>query len=111
MQFRSKAAAFAVAFAAAATLLTAPSAQSAPDKPQQDSWSSNTRVITGTVVERESGQINIKRDTGELDIITFNEPGLTVRVDAKVVKGSRVKVTEQLTSQSRSLTIELAPAN
>jgi hypothetical protein len=111
MQFRMRAAAFAVAFGVAATLLTAPSARSAPDKPQQDSWSANARVVTGTVLEKGADHINIKRDSGELDVITYDEPGLTVKVDSKVVMGSRVKVTEHRTGNSRALTVELEPAN
>jgi len=111
MHFRSRTAGFAVAFVAAAALLTAPSARSADEKSHQDSWDSNTRVVMGTVLEKSSGEVKVKTDSGELRIITFDEPGLTVKIDKSIVKGSRVKVTELVTSQSRTLTIEPAPAN
>ncbi len=110
MHFRPRTAGLALALASAMTLLTAPRAWSA-DKAPQGSWQSNTRVVMGTVLERKSGEIRIRTDNNEVQIITFDDPGLTVKIDPHVAQGSRVKVTEQVISGLRTLTIELAPGS
>jgi hypothetical protein len=64
-----------------------------------------------TVLERKSAELTLQKENGEVMFLSFNEPGLTVQIDRAVAKGSRVKVSEESTSMSRTLVIQLAPAN
>jgi hypothetical protein len=66
----------------------------------------------GTVLEWKDGSLTLKRESGEVEILSLDDSGLNLRVDRDVVKGSRVKVTEEkTTSTSRTLTVQLAPAS
>ncbi len=67
--------------------------------------------FVATVLERKSAELTLQKDNGEVVFLSFNEPGLTVQIDRAVTKGSRVKVTEESTSMSRTLIVQLAPAN
>jgi hypothetical protein len=67
--------------------------------------------FTATVLERRSGSLTLQKENGEVEILSFDDPGLTVKIDKDVAKGSHVRVTEERTSMSRTLTVKLAPAS
>ncbi|HVO52181.1 MAG TPA: hypothetical protein VMV60_14395 [Thermoanaerobaculia bacterium] len=73
--------------------------------------SSASRGFLATVLERKSAELTLQKDGGEVVFLSFNEPGLTVQIDRAVTKGSRVRVTEESTSMSRTLIVKLAAPN
>lgn len=76
-----------------------------------DDSSSRSPSFVATVLERTGASLTLKRESGEVEILSFDDPGLTVRIDRDVVKGARVRVTEEKTSMSRTLTVQVAPPN
>jgi hypothetical protein len=70
----------------------------------------STRVMKGTVVDLKGMSLTLRRDTGEFEFFTLDDPGLTLKIDPGVKKGSKVKVTEKVTSGSRWLSVELTAA-
>jgi hypothetical protein len=67
--------------------------------------------FVATVLERKGGSLTLQKENGEVEFLSFDEPGLTVKIDKAVAKGSRVRVTQESTSMSRTLTVHLLPAN
>lgn len=90
-------------------LLAAAPGFTAPAQAADDSRAAGTFVAT--VLERTGGALTLQKEGGEVMFLSFDEPGLTVKIDKAVAKGSRVKVTEESTSMSRTLIVQLAPAN
>ena len=69
------------------------------------------KSFVATVLDTTGGSMTLKKETGEVLFLSYDEPGLTVKIDKGVVKGSRVKVSVESTSMSRTLFIQLAPAS
>ena len=73
---------------------------------------SSSSSYVATVLERKDGLLKLQRDGGEIVILSLDDPGLSLRIDRDVVKGSRVTVSEEKTSSSsRTLTVHRAPSN
>ena len=63
-----------------------------------------------TVLDRKGGSLTLKKESGDVEILSLDDSGLTMRIERGVEKGSRVKVTEEATSNSRTVIVQLAPA-
>lgn len=67
-----------------------------------------------TVLERKDGSLTLQRDGGEVVILSLDDPGLNLHVDRDVVKGSRVEVSEEKSTNaksSRTVDVKLAAAS
>ena len=66
---------------------------------------------TATVVDRKDGSITLKREGGDgVEILSLDDPGISLHIGKGVEKGSRVRVTEEDTGSMRTFTIRLLPA-
>ncbi len=67
--------------------------------------------FAATVLERKDGSVTLQRDGGAgVEILSLDDPGIALRIDKGVEKGSRVKVTEEDAGSTRTFTIRLLPA-
>ncbi len=72
---------------------------------------SRTPSFTATVLERKDGSVTVQRDGGGgVEILSLDDPGISLRIDKGVEKGSRVKVTEEDAGSTRTFTIRFLPA-
>lgn len=99
-----------LALLAAAPVLAAPAPASNNNATHVDD-STAAKTFVATVLERKGGSITLQKEGGEVMFLSFDEPGLTVKIEKDVLKGSRVKVTQESTSMSRTLIVQLAPTN
>jgi hypothetical protein len=66
-----------------------------------------------TVLDRKSGSLTLQRDGGEVVILSLDDSGISLHVDRGVVKGSRVQVIEEKSTNAtsvRTLDVKLAPS-
>ncbi len=94
--------------ACAASLLSAGPLLSAPDRDGPAGVEHHVARFNATVLDLEPGAIKLERDGGAVEIISFGDAGLNIDIDRHVAIGSKVTVTERVTSGSRSLTVRLA---
>jgi hypothetical protein len=94
----------------AAPLLIAIPAVGREDASESVAERDATRYVA-TVLDRKSGSLTIKKESGEVEIFSLDDSGLTLRVERGVEKGSRVKVTEETTTSSHTVIVQLAPAS
>ncbi len=104
MKLRILAAAACLVLLAAPGLVFAASAQ-ASDEARAD------KSFVATVLEITGGSMTLKKESGEVLFLSYDEPGLTVKIDKGVEKGSKVKVSVEATSMSRTLIVQLLPAS
>ena len=81
-----------LALLAAAPVLAAPAPASDKNATHVDD-STAAKSFVATVLERKGGSLTLQKEGGEVMFLSFDEPGLTVKIDKDVVKGSRVQVT------------------
>ena len=74
-----------------------------------DATDARTPTFTATVLERKDGSVTLQRESGTVEILSMDDPGISLRIGKGVEKGSRVKVTEERTGSSRTFTIEILP--
>ncbi len=101
------------AFLCTAFLAAVPvAAQQAPQPPEQkgsQAMDSNARVISGTVTEYRVGKwLAVKTADNRDETFKLDEKDLKVTVAPSVAVGSKVKVTERVDGDSRTLTVEPA---
>lgn len=75
---------------------------------------SKSSSYEATVLERKDGSLTLQRDGGEVVILSLDDPGLNLHVDRDVVKGSRVEVSEEKSTNaksSRTVDVKLAAAS
>ena len=75
---------------------------------------SKSSSYVATVLERKDGSLTLQREGGEVVILSLDDPGLNLHVDRDVVKGSRVQVSEEKSTNansSRTVDVKLAPAS
>jgi hypothetical protein len=108
MGWLAKAAGFVVL--SAGPLLVAIPAVGREDASESAAATRGTNYIA-TVLDRKGGSLTLQKEGGEVEIFSLDDSGLTLRIERGVEKGSRVKVTEETTTTSHTVIVQLAPAS
>jgi len=110
MRSRTLTALLGAAFLAAVPLAAQQSPQ--PPPPEQkggQARDSNSRVVSGTVTEYRVGKwLAVRTADNGNETFALDDKDLKVSVDPSVAVGSKVKVTERVNGDSRTLTVEPA---